>query len=435
MDENGLYSIIETEYPRLLRRLKGYNPEIVRPILHTLSLAPAPTGSLCELYYAEREVIEEIFQWNPESYRISINRRGDIIIELGSMERTDILIDLVPHGDQVSFYPVAKFNGVRYEGEGKEHLRDGWNHVQVFPSHKCMLGQEDGNEKTRVGREFYAVCYKYDPYSRNGSPGLREITRGVIKCVRKIERRTEDEPLRDSDKSPYIFEYEGNIRIPNEVLIIYDNEAYYCDDGDRNVEAANVDDRAGLTAALIAADMLISELEQRGRKIRIVTSSEEEGPPEEGPYGWAEGAFYPIIRDLAKGDTPPTDAIVIDGHRAYIGSETYPGNGALYGLRSGGGRGARCSQNIAELLSLNSRFLGKLGVEFRLNKERFSRSSEVWIKFMQNPLLFGFPIEDIHLPPERCNLDDIVALSKAIALYSSEMFIKQILKEYVQPYG
>jgi hypothetical protein len=430
MNKETLSDLLEREYPRFLYRLKEDNLETVRGIFRELANTPSPSASLWELYFSQKKVIENIFDWGRHDYDLSINRRNDIILLVGSLQQTSILIDLVPHGDQVSFYPVLKENGHRYEGPGLALIDAHKNHVQIFPTHKSRLGI-DVDDKTAVGRPFHAACYVFDDVAREGKPGLRLITKGMVKCVEKMPEIKLD--LDDTSKSPYIFEYEGNFAIPDEALIIYDNTIYFSEKDSNMVECASGDDKAGICAALMAVDMLRYDLKQRNCIARIITSSFEEGPSDSGPYGWAEGALYPTIRSLAKGATPPTDAIIIDGHTSRNG--TQPGIGSVYGLRSGGGAGARSSQNMAELLKMNSEFLDTIGAQFSLNRERFSRSSEVWVKFIQNPYMLGFPIKDSHLPPETINLKDIVDLGKATALLAAENFMWRIKESYLQPYG
>ncbi|MCZ7538956.1 MAG: hypothetical protein M5U29_03370 [Anaerolineae bacterium] len=117
-------------------------------------------------------------------------------------------------------------------------------------------------------------------------------------------------------------------------------------DGDR-VTGTGLDNSLGVLASLLAATALRASedaLRQAGRRLLVVFTDQEEGPP--------DGFFGHGAARLAHALPPPTaGCVVVDSQTAGPGLGVELGRGAGHGTASGGGRGSIVPPNYHALAS------------------------------------------------------------------------------------
>jgi len=444
-----LEDTLQQEHPQLMEQLEqDLDIEKVRTIFEKLALTPAPTGNIAELHNTVSSILQKDLQWDPQDYKLIMNPKGQITLIFGNYQRNDTFMAIVAHGDQITYHVDQKQRGYPTRFGRNPSKR----YVQVEPTHKSHL---------RKGDSYRAAAFVYTPEkdfrdrvetpgrkTRGGFlPGVGLLTKGEIKCVADprmdLERNIATElirrelrkflhvphPPRDEGMiSPYVFEYDGNLLIPTSARIIHDNEAYYNDANPRSVESACADDRAGVCSALLAANLLMETAKKHGYKIVVNLHADEEGPSAKGEH-WSDDGLYSPFLAVMKNKIPAAYTIIIDGHTAR--NQTELGAGAFFCPRTGAGYGSRTLQGVDYFMELCMGSLQDHGIQLSLNKERVSRSSDVWLKFLKNVINIGFPLNTPHEMPEKVNLYDLVDVAKSVAFVTAAHGIMDIREQYL----
>lgn len=184
--------------------------------------------------------------------------------------------------------------------------------------------------------------------------------------------------------------------------------------------ATGLDNTTGVALALLLSRLLQSlsdDLTQRGRKLLVVLTDQEEGPP--------IGLFGQGASRLAHAVQPPRLGFMnLDAHNVDHAAGIIPGSGVSHGFVSGRGRGAVVPlhyQAAAEQLArqINS----KTPSTVSLNYGYISRSDDMLLTLWSRCLgLVGVPLANAHTTEETINLRDMVS-----GVYWLSTFVMQML--------
>ena len=186
------------------------------------------------------------------------------------------------------------------------------------------------------------------------------------------------------------------------------------------IVATGLDNAAGVLLALLSARALHSlaaDLARQQRKILIVFTDQEEGPP--------IGLFGQGAARLSHALPPPRLGFInIDAHNVDSARGHVPGLGASHAFVSGHGRGSVVPLDYQALAdSLAQAMNQRRPNTVRLNYGYVSRSDDMLLGLWSRCLaLIGVPLANAHTAEETLALDDIAA-----ALYWISAFASHIL--------
>jgi len=201
-------------------------------------------------------------------------------------------------------------------------------------------------------------------------------------------------------------------------------------DGDR-VTGTGLDNSLGVLAALLATAALSAgedALSRAGRRLLVVFTDQEEGPP--------DGFFGHGAARLASALPPPVaGCVVVDAHTAGPGPGVELGRGAGHGTASGWGRGSIVPPNVHALArdlarQINTARPGTV----QMNTGYLSRSDDMILSRWAPVLgLVGPPMTDPHTGHEAARLSDIQASAWWLAHFLAAAL--NIAPEIGQRYG
>jgi putative aminopeptidase FrvX len=186
------------------------------------------------------------------------------------------------------------------------------------------------------------------------------------------------------------------------------------------VIATGLDNTTGVLLALLSARALQAfspELERLGRKLLIVLTDQEEGPPV-GLFGQGAARLSQVL------PPPLLGFINLDAHNVDASAGVVQGAGVSHGFVSGRGKGSVVPLNYqahAEQLAQEINQSGAAAV--CLNYGYISRSDDMLLTLWSRSLgLIGVPLANAHTTEETIDLRDMVS-----AIYWISTYVSQVL--------